>query len=116
MAPGPHGPVPADFRPCRRRRRPGDDATRDYREENDAIRRFIDDCCDTQFRDAIVPAAALFGAYQVWCDSKAIKPVPGTAFRVRTHHARVPGRRAEDCHQIDKDSAPYPAPWGRLRP
>ncbi len=50
------------------------DATKDYREEQDAVRRFIDDGCES-LRDAFAPAAALLTAYLKWCEGEGEKPV-----------------------------------------
>jgi putative DNA primase/helicase len=55
-------------------------ATEEYRAENDIIRRFIEDCCDTSDRKAIEAAGAIYSGYKGWCESEGLKPVSGTAF------------------------------------
>lgn len=55
------------------------DATKDYREEQDAVRRFIDDCCES-LRDAFAPAAALLTAYLKWREGEGEKPVSTKVF------------------------------------
>jgi putative DNA primase/helicase len=69
------------------------EATRSYREESDAIRRFIDDRCEC-LHGAEVRTGALFAAYQAWCESEGEKPVSSAAFSTDLTTRGFPGDTA----------------------
>jgi len=56
------------------------EATKDYRDENNTLRRFVDEECDTHLRDAFAPAADLFAAYQGWGAREGVDLMTGVAF------------------------------------
>ena len=56
------------------------EATRSYRREQDAIQRFIDECCDTSSRLEQVAAAKLYNAYKAWCETTGEHQVTATVF------------------------------------
>jgi putative DNA primase/helicase len=69
------------------------EATRSYREESDAIRRFIDDRCEC-LSGAEVRTGVLFAVYQSWCESEGEKPVSSAAFSTDLTTRGFPGDTA----------------------
>ncbi|MHB8507723.1 MAG: DNA primase family protein [Candidatus Dormibacteria bacterium] len=69
------------------------DATRQYRAESDAVRRFIEDRCEC-IEHAQVRAGKLFTAYQTWCDSEGESPLTSTAFGLDMTSRGFPGEVA----------------------
>jgi putative DNA primase/helicase len=55
------------------------DATAEYRQESDSVRRFIEDCCEC-LHGAQVEAGKLFVAYKQWCEHEGEQPLSSTAF------------------------------------
>lgn len=52
-------------------------ATEEYRLEEDTIRIFIDECCETTGE---VQAGKLYAAFKTWCEENGIRPVSGVVF------------------------------------
>jgi P4 family phage/plasmid primase-like protien len=78
------------MRGCLEWQRPGDlcapeavvQATATYREESDAIGRFIEECCLVS-KDVQVKAGVLYDAYKRWCEAGGEHPVTLTKFGTR---------------------------------
>jgi putative DNA primase/helicase len=57
-------------------------ATAEYRDESDAIGRFIEECC-VLGDEATVPKAWLFATYEAWCEQAGERALSGRLFSAR---------------------------------
>lgn len=55
------------------------EAAASYRQESDAVARFIEDCCEL-LHGAQVETSRLVAAYRLWCETEAEQPLSSTAF------------------------------------
>lgn len=71
-------------------------ATDDYRDGEDLLLRFVEDCCEVH-HDGEVGAALLYQEYKNWASAMSLKPMSGTAFgrkmgeRYTKAHTRLGG-------------------------
>jgi putative DNA primase/helicase len=55
------------------------ESTEEYRQSEDQLGRFLDDCCRLDSKEE-VKSSVLLKAYQVWCDTVGEKPMSGRTF------------------------------------